>query len=336
MRLSENALLIAFVVLFVSCSPKEQPKNAPEQAKPTTSQNQTAPKTVNGKTLLKLNLQKGKSYYLRMLTDQKVTQTVMEQKTTSKEKIGVSYSYNIENVEPSGMMLIKVIYGAFSQDIEGPQGKISYNSANTADKESPFANMYSSLLNKGFKMKIDAIGKVSEITGVDLLLKGMINNMDLPPQADKKQIEMMVNQQFGDKSIREMMENLMAIYPENPVAIGDSWSRSFTLTRGFPAYFESVWTLKEIKDGKATVQLNTKIKGITLPPSKDRAPTPKYKITGEQSGTYEIDVATGWVLKSKMNQKLSGKIEIEKSEQVQKAMSFPVSIESIITTEAVK
>jgi len=160
--------------------------------------------------------------------------------------------------------------------------------------------------------------------------------MDIPPQAYKKSIEKMISDQFGDNSIREMIENLMAIYPENPVSAGDSWSRKFTLTRGFPASFESIWTLKEVKDGKAVVQLNTKVKGLNPPIQKAGPPMPKYKISGEQIGTYQIDLASGWVTKSVMNQKLTGKIEIEKSEQVQKAMSFPVSIESTITTEASK
>lgn len=339
MKLKSIASLVAAILFLFACTPKDQPKDPQKAQNQNSGQQQqpaAAPQVVNGKYNLKLNLAKGKTYFLKVLTDQRITQTVMDQKTTGKEKIGVTYSYTGESNDPNGDMLIKVVYHAFMQEIESAQGKMSYNSANPADKDNPFAKLYSSLLNKGFKMKITPSGKVLQLSGVDELLKGLVNSMDLPPQADKKQVEQMVKMQFGDNSIKEMMENLMQVYPDNPVAIGDSWSRTFTLTKGFPAILENVWTLKEVKNGRAIVSQLTKIKGMNLPEQKDGPPAPKYKISGEQSGTFEIDMASGWVQKSLLNQKISGKIEVAKSAQVKQAMTIPISMESTITTEAVK
>lgn len=337
MKNFKGLFLFAFaIVLLSSCSKTEQTKNPVNQKSPqgNSSYMQSGGGSGN-KIQLKLNLKNGSEYNLKMFTEQKISQTIMKEKQVTIQNIGVSYTYKVEGVDSDGSMNLKVIYNSFLQDVQSAAGRMTYNSTNPKDKDNPFAKIYEALINKSFNLKLSPQGNVVNISGVDALLKTIIKNLKLPNAEAADMAEKSLREQFGDKAVRESMQNMMSIYPQSPVSPGDSWSKSYSTSKIFNANFDTKWTLKEVKDGKAIVIVSSKIKGVPPKKSENGMPVPKYNISGEQSGILELDVASGWVSKAKINQKLGGKVELDKTEQTE-AISIPLSIESTITMEAVK
>lgn len=337
MKIIKSFIILAFVIALISCGKNENAKN-PQKAgetKGTNSSYITQGANAGSKIQLKLNLEKGSRYNLKMLTEQSITQTIQKQKVSSIQSIGVSYTYNVENVESDGTQKIKVIYNSFLQDIQSGNNRMSYNSANPKDKDNPFAKIYSSLIDKGFTMIISPEGDIKSLTGVDALLKSVIKKMELPSEELRAAAEQSLSEQFSDKAVKESMQSMMGIYPHYPVGIGDSWSKSSVIKKTFPANYDTKWTLKEIKGGIAFVSVQSKIKGLPKT-ENDGKLAPKYNISGEQSGMIEVDIKSGWLLKAKMIQKFSGKIELEKSQVNSEAISVPITIEGSITMEAVK
>lgn len=330
-------ILVAFAIVFIAgCSKTEQSKNPVNQKAPQGNSSYMQNSGSGGsKVMLKLNLKSGSEYNLKMFTEQKISQTIMKEKQVTVQNIGVSYTYKVESVDGDGSMNLKVIYNSFLQDVQSAAGRMTYNSTNPKDKDNPFAKIYESLINKSFSLKLTPQGNVSNISGVDALLKSIIKNLKLPNAQSADMAEKSLREQFGDKAVRESMQNMMSIYPQSPVSPGDSWSKSYSTSKIFPANFDTKWTLKEIKDGRAIVIVSSKIKGMPPKKSENGMPVPKYNISGDQNGILELDVATGWVSKAKINQKLGGKVELDKTEQTE-AVSIPITIESVITMEAVK
>ena len=60
------------------------------------------------------------------------------------------------------------------------------------------------------------------------------------------------------------------------------------------------------------------------------------QLSGTQTGKSEIDEATGWMLRSKIEQNFFGAIKIAPNEQMPDGMSIPMTIQSTSTIEPMK
>jgi hypothetical protein len=57
------------------------------------------------------------------------------------------------------------------------------------------------------------------------------------------------------------------------------------------------------------------------------------QLSGTQTGQSEIDEATGWLLRSKIEQNFFGALKISPNEQMPDGMSIPMTIQSTSTIE---
>lgn len=127
------------------------------------------------------------------------------------------------------------------------------------------------------------------------------------------------------------MEKMMAIYPDKPVGIGDSWSRKVAVAKGFAMIVDNTWTLKARRGGIAVVEIKSAVKPNPNAKPLDMGPLKlQYDIGGKQQGEMEIDEATGWVIKAKMTQDLSGKVRVQGGAGAPGGMTWPISIKSDI------
>jgi len=286
------------------------------------------------KIVLRLRLKEGESYRQRMTTDQKISQTIQGQQLDMAQKMGMEFTYDVLKVNADGTARVKVTYTGVLFEQDGPMGKIRYDSANPPETVHPLAQGFAALVGQGFSMEFTPEGKVTNVEGVDAMLKHMLANMDLPDEATKADLEKKLTEQFGDQAMKEMMENMMATYPDGPVGLEDSWSKKIVVSKGFGMIMENTWTLKARRDGKALVSVTSKVSpnpdaaAIAVGPMKIG-----YDLSGKQEGTIEIDEATGWTLRQELTQDLSGKVRMEGGPAALKESSWPISLQSTILVE---
>ena len=144
-----------------------------------------------------------------------------------------------------------------------------------------------------------------------------------------------VDKLIDEQSIKESTSSLMVVYPDEPVGIGDSWSKIIAVSTGSPMIMENKWTLKDRKNGTAIIDVNSVMK-----PNPDAKPmemgTMKmdYQLSGTQNGRMDMEESTGRIIKSKMNQDMSGQIVMsDSSGQGMPDMTVPMKIKSVITFE---
>ena len=276
---------------------------------------------------LRLRLEQGKSYGMKMVADQTITQTIQGQTQDVKQTIGMAYTYDVKKVESDGSALVDVTYDWVLYSQDGPMGKSEYDSSNPPASIPDAAVGYAALLGQGFSMKITPLGEVADIQGIDALLSHVLDTLNVPAGSARDAIQDSLESQFGEEAMKESFEKATAIYPEKPVALGDSWSKKLVLAMGMPMIVDSTWTLKSRKDGVALVDVKS-----TIVPNPDAKPmeisgmTIAYEVSGDQSGTLELDEATGWPLRSNMKQSLSGQISAAD-------MTWPIAIVSDIRFE---
>jgi hypothetical protein len=279
-----------------------------------------------------MRFEEGKTYRMRMATEQKITQTMEGRTMVMPQTIGFGLTQAVKEVREDGTAVVQVTYDSVKFKQEGPMGAMDYDSANPPATVPPMARGFAALVGQGFSMDMTPEGRVVRVEGADQLLARITENIEIPMPAMRSTIEAQMKQQFGDQALKEMMEQMMAIYPEKPVAVGDSWSRKVTVARGFPMVMDNNWTLKSRADGVAVVEVRS-----TVEPNPDAGPLEmggmriQQKLRGDQQGTIEIDETSGWVLKSTLNQEFSGEMTIIGGPQ---EVTMPMTIEGVVRVES--
>ena len=286
------------------------------------------------KIQLRLCLQAGESYNLRMVAEQKISQTIQEQTQDILQTIGTGYTFDVEDVDFDGSITVKVTYHSILFKQDGPMGKFEYDSSDPPAEIPPMAMGFNALVGQSFTMIISPEGNVKDIYGVDEMLSNMIEQLDLPDFPMMDDLMKNLKGQFGDEALKENMEKMMAVFPDSPVGIGDRWTKRLVLSRGFPMILDNTWTLKASKDGLAIIEVRSVVEpNEEAPPIDMGIMKINYKLSGEQKGTMEIQEITGWPVQGELTQKFSGQVEMEGATQLGASMSWPVSIESVIRFE---
>jgi len=284
------------------------------------------------KVKLRLRLQKGNSYGILMNMDQNIEQEMLGQKQSMKQTIGMGYTFKVTDVDGVGNASVEVTHKSVRFKQAGPMGVIEYDSTKPAGEVHMAARGFAGLVGQGFSMKITPEGRVLEIAGVDKMLDHIVKGLGLPAGPIRQQLKDGMKEQFGEAALKEMMETTFAIYPADPVEVGDSWTSKLVLTKRLPMVVETTYTLKGRSGGVASVALKSKVSV-----NKDAGPTKavpismKYALTGTQGGTMEIDEATGWTVRASIEQDIGGKITMLSGPGLPAGTSWPIKIKGTVT-----
>lgn len=287
---------------------------------------------------LRLHLQEGKSYNIQMTIDQKISQTIQGQRQDMTQTMGMGYSFDVVEVDENGMVSVKFTYHSVRLKQAGAMGTIEYDSSSPPDVVPPPARAFAALMGEGFSVKFSPEGHVKDVWGVDTMITNMMEKLDIPEGPMKDSMEQNLRNQYSDQALKQMMENMFAIYPDRLVGIGDSWTKRIVISRGFPMILDNTWTLKSRKDGVAIIEAHSTVK-----PNLEAAPEEigsmgviSYNLSGKQEGTMEMEEATGMTIRSKLTQQLSGQVMMKPTPQMPEGMSWPISMESTISYETLE
>ncbi|MDH4238657.1 MAG: DUF6263 family protein [Phycisphaerae bacterium] len=282
-----------------------------------------------------MRFKEGEKYYLRFVTEQKISQNISGQEQNMEQTIGLGCDLDVKKVEPNGNAWLSYTYRWAKLIQTGAGGKVVYDSSQKGLPAPLMAQGFAALLEESFSLKTTPKGRVEEVEG----LQAIRNNVGkkLPEGPMKEAMMVGIKQFINEEGIKEMMESTMAIYPEKPVGIGDSWRKTLTLTQSAAMTVENEWILKDRRDGisfievKSGIKSNPKAEPIGIGSTKV-----SYELSGKQQGLIEVEESTGRLISSKTNQEISGQIKVEVAGQQSQQPPIPVKIDSIVTCEMTK
>lgn len=294
----------------------------------------TAFAPVDNKVQLRLNLQKGDTFKLEALTTQDIRQNIVGQQQDIKQSIGLGYTFEV--AESNGNLhTLDVSYHHISFSQEGPLGIIQYDSEESNGEIDPQALGYAALSNQRFQVKINSLGNVEDVIGVDQMVDNMSKYfMHIDPENHEALKESLHNQ-FGDESIRANIESLMAIYPKEKVQVGDRWTKEILVNQGIPVKMANTYQITDRTSGIATLELTSTVHPNTDKPFLMGDVLMTYDMKGVQSGTSTLNETTGRVIQSKTRQELSGQITMI-TDEVPDGVSWPITLNSVNTVVTVK
>lgn len=284
---------------------------------------------------LRYHFNTGDYFQLRLSTEQRISQEIMGQKQDLTQKMRIEYDFSVENIDKNGFSFIKVTYKTVYFQQDGPIGIIEYDSKNPPDETNPLILGFTCLPGESFTMKVSPEGMVKEIKGIENLIERMVGKLKLVDSTKKDDLKRAFKEQFGEEAMTQTMENITAIYPEQPVKVGESWKKKTIISKGFPMIINNTWTLREVNNGKAIIDINSHIyTNKDAPPIDLRIMKIKYELSGIESGQIKLGMAKQLNINCTTTQKLSGKVIVLDIPQLPEGMSWPITIEGIVQYES--
>ncbi|QES89727.1 DUF6263 family protein [Rhizosphaericola mali] len=171
-------------------------------------------------------------------------------------------------------------------DAMGKDIKLSSDSSN---KESETLKKITQLQ---FQAILDKKGNIVKIIGADSL-KAMMGS---------------AGQYFNSESIKKLFEQSFQIYPDGPVAVGDTWKKTLNVKNGIDLTANTIYTLEKVEGTTAFVKITGTIGSNGLQKFETNGMTLEMSLDGTQSGELQINTKTGMFDSSNIIQDLSGKI----------------------------
>ncbi|WP_443944966.1 DUF6263 family protein [Pedobacter sp. AW1-32] len=251
---------------------------------------------------LKQNFPIGKKYDFSIVSDQIITQKVGGQTMNMNQNIGTDYTFNVKNGDDR-LKDVEVIYNRMfmKSSTMGNTMNVDSNDSDTT-KNNPLRG----LTNAGFTMSLTPNGEVKTVVGVDK----MISDIAFRSSKDSvavKQIKATLSQQFNAESMRHTMETSLKIYPEKAIKIGESWVINSKMQISMPIETITTYTLTEVKDGIAYLDLRGTL--VSKGSFKNMGNEIQSDLSGTNIGDAELDLATGFILKSHSRVDLTGTMQ---------------------------
>jgi len=289
-------------------------------------------RAANDTVDLKLRLEKGQEYKLVITIEQSIVQWIMESEMEMDQTIVLGETFKVTDVDEDGTYTIEVTIGPVAMKMESKMGSFEFDSEDPPDEIPVMAKGIAALVDQAFTLKMTPQGKVVEVSGFEDVFESMMDALEDLEGPMKDQMIDDMKRQFGDDALKEMMENVTAIYPSKPVSVGDSWEQEVVMARTFPLIAKTTYTLAERKDGIASLKIDG-----TFEPNPDGEPmkmgpmTMKMALKGTQEGTFQIDEATGWFVEGEMTQEMEGEVTVSGAPGAGGEMSIPMRIKGTTT-----
>lgn len=252
--------------------------------------------------VLRQNYPTGYRYDFSINSDQIINQKIGGRDVHLTQNIGTDYTFDITEGH-NGEKDVKVTYNRIFMKSVAMGTTMTYNSD---EQDSTKKNPFSGLKGASFFMTVTPDGGIKTVAGIDKMLDNMASKMTTDT-SQVKQIKNALSKQFSEEVVKQTMESSFKIYPERAVKIGDKWTVDTKLQMSMPIETITEYTLKEVKDGIATLS----VKGALVSKGSFEVMGNKMEtdLNGTNSGETSIDIKTGIVLNSHLRIELYGKMK---------------------------
>lgn len=281
---------------------------------------------------LKLHLTQGESRQMTVSLDQAIEQTVQNAAQETTQSLSVTYTFTVSEVDAKGNATVSVRYDAVAFHARTPTGPVDYDSAKPMSGQSPpMASGLAALVGQGYALTVTPAGAITQVTGLQKMLDAVLARLSLPEGPLRTAAEKALKQQLNEANLKQSLADVFAPFPDHPVAVGESWSRSRRVSQGFPIKVQTTYTLAGREGGIATIKVTGA--AATLPDgTMELGPMRmSYDLKGEQTGSLEIAESTGWTRKSEIAQRLSGSATLRSPNA--DPQTVPVSIQTTVKSE---
>lgn len=256
-------------------------------------------KTATAVKMLKFNFEKGKGYDYEMIMnmDQEIMGKSMQMDMSAYYSMDVTADSGDTKTITTSVDRFKMKMDIAGLNIDVDTDKPETGNSDMADEKKSFKIMnrvFDAIKGRRFSMKVDAEGKVLEVTGFENMAKTIADSMNLD---EEKRQEMMqqFNKQFNANNIKQQFERVWYIFPNKEVKVGSTWQKNTDIGGPMGGKYNSTYKVIEIEGDMVTLQETTQIE----------SDNEKMKLNGEVTGTLVVDSRIGLVVNADQEIKIT-------------------------------
>jgi hypothetical protein len=254
-----------------------------------------------------LKFEKGRKYHVHT---QVSTHTMWKEggnEQTLDSRTSYGFGVEVAEIDPDGGAWLNWVFELIRIDSAGPERRISYDSSMEDIPVPPGAQVYAWLPGERFYVKMTPLGRVDRINGIDMIHTRVRGKA--PAGQARAAVSSTLRMEFGEQAIRELIEGFTAVYPTEPVAVGDTWKQEGGKDRS-GITIEKNCRLSERKEGLAVIEIDTTIKSNpALTRRRLAGVMTEYDITGTQQTTARIREADGLIVETKLTRQTTERFE---------------------------
>jgi len=243
------------------------------------------------------------------------------------------FGFKVLEKDSANTVVMEVVYESLAMEVNASEMQMAYDSESPLKDTTDFmAGVYDQIIGKPFRMSMSSTGELSEISGLESIIEGLVDRFGANDEILKIQLKTNLNNLLGEDGLKSHIGALTAIYPAAPVKEGDSWSNQLKITSSMSYKVDNVWTLEGIENGEL------KIRGeavISVPEGGGKSDMngmlAVYQLNGTQISEVVAEEGSGWIKSSVVKQSIEGKVEIQKNKYFPEGVSWPVTFESLVT-----
>lgn len=254
------------------------------------------------KLLFRHKFEEGKSYYVKQVTKQKVTQVIDGKEQVNERVTGFGYNFDVTEVDFDGNAWVSCKYDWAKVYVKSAQGEISFDSSEKKPSISQATVGFMLILGESFYMNITPLGKVKRVNGLDSIRSNIKNK--IVPSPARKDVLNSLAVAFSEEEVKNVFEEFMAVFPEKEVSVGQYWDKTFSLgTRGNKSIHKKKWTLKSRRDGVSLIEFEGSFKPEPLKMSRGRRGVQgRYEMSGTSHGRIKVEESTGRIIRSEITE----------------------------------
>lgn len=247
--------------------------------------------------VIELNLEQGESYWQEVININKVStkMPMFTNEAGSEQKMRVNFT-----VDESADGMFHVT--AFYEDLDI---KLKGDNEDLEEMEELFEKtrgLQDLLKEMSFVFSINSKGEVSEVRGFDVITQGLDDYFKSLLPAEQMSATKLYG--FLDESFfLEAMNMSMTFYPDNPIRIGEVWSKETSMEGMINMTSHSDYTLKKVDenyfyiDVVGTVEFD--LEGSFFNMLNEMG---NVELSGEVFGSMKVDRSSGWLKESEITQ----------------------------------
>lgn len=206
---------------------------------------------------LSLKLRPGDRFPLRKVIEKEVIQNVADASPQMHRlRIELTLGMAVESVT-QGKTKFNVRYNRVQYTHSTPDGIVEYDSSSPPPQTALSLRAWQAMVGDGFSFTVGADNQIAAVEGFQEFLKRCLSTIPAERQED---VMLSIESSSGENGVSDFVDNAIGLLPtEGQRAPGDSWHRARHIGRPIPMHLHNVFTLKDLNDDLAVVQIEGSI-----------------------------------------------------------------------------
>ena len=260
-----------------------------------------------------------KPFYQKLKSSSNQVIKIQNQSISQQQEMEFIFAWTVKEVDANKIVLEQKIEAVMTKIVMGGN-EVKYDSLAKDANENPLSSFFKPILGSTFTITLNPTTyAVMSVGGRDEFAKKL---SDANPQTAQ-----LLKSILSEDQLKQMQEHAFTVLPDKgkKVKVGDPWERTGNLSMGPLGSYNTKYTYKYAGTEKRTIdgkELNLhkiELKSTLTykaPDTKDAGGLP-FKIEGsskldapEATGVIYFDAETGRVVESKMDVKITGKLDL--------------------------